>query len=133
MSRGCAVTVYLSSDDVRDPRTHWSVYFSRSPIEFPYRSAGNNGGDFDVDEDFVQYWNNSNSRVRSHSVKAYNPWIGKPYISIDDQKFYLDEGEVQDKWDNPSHDSTRGQAIYYTVKRLSDSDDYKEYELHIRR
>ena len=73
MSRGCAVTVYLGSDSTKDPRTHWSIYFSRSPIQLPFRVEGNNGGDLDVDADFVQYWNNSNSRVRSHSVKAYNP------------------------------------------------------------
>ena len=131
MSRGCAVTVYLGSDSTKDPRTHWSIYFSRSAIELPFRVEGNNGGDLDVDVDFVQYWNNSNSRVRSHSVKAYNPWIGKPYISIDDKEYYLSEGDSEKHWDNQWHDSTRGQHVYYTVKRLNDSDDYKEYELII--
>ena len=132
MSRGCAVTVKLGSDYVNDPRTHWSVYFSRQAIEFPFSVQGNNGGDFDVDEDFVQYWNGSNSRVgRSHSVKCYNPWIGKPYIMIDDTKYYLSEGDVERHWDNEWHDSCRGQHVYYKVSRLNDSDDYKEYELVI--
>ena len=132
MSRGCAVTVKLGSDYVRDPRTHWSVYFSRSAIEFPFREQGNNGGDYDVDLDFVQYWNLSNERAgRSHSVKCYNPWIGKPYIMIDDRSYYLSEGESEDHWDNQWHDSTRGQHVYYRVSRLGDSSDYKEYELVI--
>lgn len=132
MSRGCAVTVYLSSDSTKDPRTHWSIYFSRRAVDFPLRLQGNNGGDFDVDEDFIQYWNISNEKVgRSHSVKAYNPWIGKPYITIDDKQYSLSEGDSEKHWDNQWHDSTRGQHVYYVVKRLNDSDDYKEYELYI--
>ncbi len=132
MSRGCAVTVYLGSDSTRDPRTHWSTYFSRREIQFPFRVEGNNGGDYDVDEDFVQYWNLSNERVgRSHSVKCYNPWIGKPYIMIDDKTYYLSEGDVENHWDNQWHDSTRGEHVYYKVKRLNDSDNFKEYEFYI--
>ena len=86
----------------------------------------------DVDVDFVQYWNISNERAdRSHSVKCYNPWIGKPYIMVDDKTYYLSEGEYEDHWDNVWHDSCRGQHVYYRVSRLGDSEDFKEYELII--
>lgn len=132
MSRGCAVTVYLSGAEARDERTHWSMWFNRDMrVEFPCRVANHNGGDWDVNEDFVQYWNNSSSRKSSHSVKAYNPWIGKPYVVIDDKYYYLDENEQRSELTKLPN---RTDYFYvYTVKRLPDSVDFKEYELYIYR
>ena len=132
MSRGCAVTVYLDGNEAKDGRTHWSKWFNRDMVvNFPDRVASNNGGDWDVNEDYVQYWNNSGSRKSSHSVKAYNPWIGKPYIVIDDNYYYLDEGQEESKL-TPL--PGRQDLFYvYTVKRLPDSNNFKEYELYIYR
>lgn len=120
MSRGCAITVYLSGASAKDGRAHWTKWFNKDMVvNFPDRVANHNGGDWDVNEDYRQIWNISNAVKASHSVKAYNPWIGTPYIVVDDHKYSLNEGEESD-------------GDGYTVKRLNDSDDYKEYELHIR-
>jgi hypothetical protein len=121
MSRGCAVTVYLSGSSATDNRTHWTKWFNKDMVvNFPDRVANHNGGDWDVNEDYRQIWNLSNTVKASRSVKAYNPWMGKPYIVIDDKTFYLNENESQD-------------GNGFSVKRLNDSDDYKEYELRIYR
>lgn len=132
MSRGCAVTVYLSGSEARDNRTHWSKWFNRDMVvNFPDRVANHNGGDWDVNEDYVQYWNISGARKSSHSIKAYNPWIGQPYIEIDDNRYHLDEGQEESKL-TPL--PGRQDLFYvYTVKRLNDSNDFKEYEVHIYR
>ena len=119
MSRGCAVTIYLSGSEAKDGRTHWTKWFNKDMVvNFPDRVASHNGGDWDVNEEYRQIWNLSNSVKSTHTVRAYNPWIGTPYIEIDGNKYYLGENESRDEYE-------------YEVKRLADSDDYKEYEVHI--
>lgn len=120
MARGCAITVYLDGKSARSD--HWSTVPSGAPESFPNRKEGDNGMSDDIDVTY-QHWNdNAHSATKlKYHIQAWNGTFYYPWIMINDEKHYMSEGDER---------NGGGKYDGYTVKRLPDSSDFKEFEIH---
>lgn len=121
MARGCAITVYLVGPNARAGGAHWSTVPSGAAENFPNRKEGHNGMSDDIDVTY-QHWNeNAHSATKlKYHIQAWNGTFYYPWIMINGDKHHMSEGDER---------SGGGKYDGYTVKRLPDSDDFKEFEV----